>query len=31
MYFMVETKENLTPHTDPAWMRLFIDVEGPWT
>ena len=25
---MVETKENLTPHTDPAWMRLFIDVEG---
>jgi len=28
VYFMVETKENLTPHTDKAWMRLFIDVEG---
>ena len=28
VYFMVETKDNLTPHTDAAWMRLFIDVEG---
>ena len=25
LYFYVETVDNLTPHTDPAWMRLFID------
>ena len=24
--FMAETAEDLTPYTDPAWMRLFIDV-----
>ena len=28
LYFMVKTAENITPHTDKAWMRLFIDVEG---
>ncbi len=28
VYFMVQTAEDLTPYTDPAWMRLFIDVEG---
>jgi hypothetical protein len=28
VYFMVETKENISSSTDPAWMRLFIDVEG---
>lgn len=27
VYFYVETKENITPHTDPAWMRLFIDTD----
>lgn len=25
IYFYVETVDNLTPYTDPAWMRLFID------
>ena len=28
LYFMVKTAENITPYTDKAWMRLFIDVEG---
>lgn len=27
VYFMVKTVDKLTPHTDPAWMRLFIDTE----
>ncbi len=28
LYFMVKTAEAITPYTDPAWMRLFIDVVG---
>ena len=28
IYFMVECADNITPCTDPAWMRLLIDVEG---
>ncbi len=28
VYFMVKTAEAITPHTDKAWMRLFIDVAG---
>ena len=28
IYFMVETADNITPYTDKAWMRLFIDVVG---
>lgn len=28
LYFMVETAEDITPYTDAAWMRLFIDVAG---
>ncbi len=28
LYFMVKTAEAITPYTDPAWMRLFIDVAG---
>ena len=28
LYFMVKTADAITPHTDKAWMRLFIDVEG---
>ena len=28
LYFMVKTAEAITPHTDKAWMRLFIDVVG---
>ena len=28
IYFMVETKETLTPRSDDGWMRLLIDVEG---
>ncbi|MBQ9151420.1 MAG: hypothetical protein IJX72_04145, partial [Clostridia bacterium] len=27
-YFMVETAADITPYTDKAWMRLFIDVAG---
>ena len=27
IYFYVETAENLTPKTDPNWMRLFIDID----
>jgi hypothetical protein len=27
-YFYVETRAELTPHTDPDWMRLFISVRG---
>jgi len=27
IYFYVETAENLTPKTDPQWMRLFIDID----
>jgi len=27
IYFYVETAENLTPHTDHAWMRLFINTD----
>lgn len=26
VYFMVRTVENLTPYTDPYWMRLYIDM-----
>ncbi len=26
LYFYVKTADAITPHTDPAWMRLFIDV-----
>ena len=26
VYFMVQTKEDLTPYTDPAWMRLLLEV-----
>ncbi len=28
VYFMVETANELTAYTDPAWMRLLIDVES---
>ena len=28
IYFMVETADIITPYTDKAWMRLFIDVVG---
>ncbi|PWM45906.1 MAG: hypothetical protein DBX47_03565 [Clostridiales bacterium] len=28
IYFMVETKENLSPRSDEAWMRLLIDVNN---
>ena len=27
VYFYVETADNLTPKTDPKWMRLFIDID----
>ncbi len=27
IYFYVETANTLTPKTDPAWMRLFIDID----
>lgn len=27
IYFYVETVDPLTPHTDPGWMRLFIDTK----
>ena len=27
VYFYVETKDNLTPSTDDAWMRLFVDTD----
>jgi hypothetical protein len=27
VYFYVETAKTLTPKTDPAWMRLFIDID----
>ncbi len=27
IYFMVETKDNLSAFTDPAWMRLLIDTD----
>ncbi len=27
IYFYVETVDKLTPHTDPGWMRLFIDTR----
>lgn len=27
VYFMVETKDNLTASSDPAWMRLLIDTD----
>ena len=27
VYFMVQTKNDLTPYTDPAWMRLLLEVE----
>lgn len=27
-YFYVETAEKLTPSGDPAWMRLFIDIDN---
>ena len=28
VYFMVQTAEPLTPYTDPAWMRLLLEVES---
>ncbi len=28
IYFMAETASALTPYTDPAWMRLLIEVES---
>lgn len=28
LYFMVQTKDNLSPKTDKAWMRLLIKVTG---
>ncbi len=28
VYFMVKTADAITPYTDKAWMRLFIDVAG---
>ncbi len=28
VYFMVQTRADITPYTDRAWMRLLIDVEG---
>ncbi|MHB1365101.1 MAG: hypothetical protein ACYCWE_04690 [Eubacteriales bacterium] len=28
IYFMVECADAITPYTDPAWMRLLIDIEG---
>lgn len=28
VYFMAETADELTPYTDRAWMRLFIEVES---
>lgn len=28
LYFYVETASDITPSTDPMWMRLFIDVKG---
>ena len=27
VYFYVQTKDNLTPSTDNAWMRLFVDTD----
>jgi len=27
IYFYVRTVDDLTPHTDPAWMRLFLDTQ----
>lgn len=27
VYFYVETKDAITPHTDPRWMLLFIDAD----
>ena len=27
VYFYVETAGNLSPKTDPKWMRLFIDID----
>lgn len=33
IYFMVKTVNDITPHTDPAWMRLYIDTgvtESSW-
>lgn len=27
LYFLAVTREDLTPHTDPDWMRLFIDAD----
>ncbi len=31
VYFMVETQNNITPYTDKAWMRLFIDTISEQT
>lgn len=28
LFFYIETAGNITPHTDPNWMRLFISVKG---
>jgi hypothetical protein len=27
LYFLTTTRENLTPHTDPNWMLLFLDAD----
>jgi len=31
VYFYAQTSEDMTAHTDPNWMWLLIDVEGPDT
>ncbi len=28
VYFRIETVDDITPYTDTAWMRLFIDADG---
>ena len=28
IYFFIRTRQAITPHTDPNWMLLFIDVDG---
>lgn len=28
LYFYVRTRDPITPHTDPHWMLLFLDVDG---
>lgn len=31
LYFYVETSENLTPHTDKNWMRLYINTDSKYS